>query len=895
MRVDELIDLDLAYAPPFSQRLGPDPPSRRPRRASARSGGTSAAHLADCGMALTRGAGGPRGATARSWGARSAGPTATLVDAWLAELLAGAEAECGRGGVALVAVGGYGRAELSLQSDIDVAAPPRRSLATSARFADRVWYPIWDEGLKLGHAVRTTREALTLAADDLDTATSLLQIRHLAGDADLTDDLRRPGARAVAEAGQALARGAVAPGARSATRPRARWRSCSSPTSRRAAAGCATCTRLRWAEAARSLLWEGDDPALEEAYDALLSARVELHRRTGRPGDRLLLEEQDAVAGGPRRGVGRRPDAHAWRRPPAPSPGAATTPGSRIDASLSGPLGWRARRDQADRARPRAPRRRGPPHRRRRPGRRPEPRAARRGGRRGRRHPHPPRLARSPGRRGRRRCPTRGRPRCGRALVDLLLAGHRAIPVIEALDQIGLWVHVLPEWEAVRSKPQRNAYHRFTVDRHLMETAPTPPASSPAPIGPTSSCSAPCSTTSARATPATTPRSASSCVADDRARAWGSRPTTSRCSQAMVRHHLLLPDVATRRDLDDPATIETVAEAVGDLRTLGLLAGLTEADSLATGPAAWGPWKADLVRDLVGSHRPRARRRHGRGGARRLPDRRAPRAPAGGQQVLRGEGDRLTVVAADRQGLFSRVTGVLALHGLGVLDAAVTSLDGMALEVLRVESSFGPTIAWEKVIADLEKVLEGRLALQARLAERARVYGGRQQASARCTSRRAWWSTTARPATPPWWRCTPSTPSACSTGSPGPWPSSTSTSCRAKVQTLGDRVVDAFYVRDMGGEKLTDPAALVEVERALLHELASDRSRLTASRSSVLRAAAFARSEHSSLRPPRVLRLHVLIGDSASDVGSSLMESIDAVVITADEARVPGFRIGSGC
>jgi [protein-PII] uridylyltransferase len=41
----------------------------------------------------------------------------------------------------------------------------------------------------------------------------------------------------------------------------------------------------------------------------------------------------------------------------------------------------------------------------------------------------------------------------------------------------------------------------------------------------------------------------------------------------------------------------------------------------------------------------------------------------------------------------------------------------------------------------------------------------------------------------------------------------------AKIQTLGDHVVDAFYVRDLAGGKLTDPATLVEVERALLHEL----------------------------------------------------------------------------
>jgi [protein-PII] uridylyltransferase len=55
--------------------------------------------------------------------------------------------------------------------------------------------------------------------------------------------------------------------------------------------------------------------------------------------------------------------------------------------------------------------------------------------------------------------------------ADLFFAGPGAIEVIETLDQVGLWVQLLPEWEPVRCKPQRNAYHRFTVDRHLCEAA----------------------------------------------------------------------------------------------------------------------------------------------------------------------------------------------------------------------------------------------------------------------------------------------------------------------------------------------------------------------------------------------------------------------------------------
>ena len=110
------------------------------------------------------------------------------MDTWLAELLAAVGAEHGLDDVALVAVGGYGRAELSLQSDIDVLLlhTGRSDIGT---LADGLWYPIWDEGVKLGHAVRTVREALSLASDDLDTATSLLQVRHVAGDEGLTEEL----------------------------------------------------------------------------------------------------------------------------------------------------------------------------------------------------------------------------------------------------------------------------------------------------------------------------------------------------------------------------------------------------------------------------------------------------------------------------------------------------------------------------------------------------------------------------------------------------------------------------------------------------------------------------------------------------------------------------------
>jgi len=77
------------------------------------------------------------------------------VDTWMRELWTNAGGP--DSGAALVAVGGYGRAELSPGSDIDVYLihDPKRDVGA---LAESIWYPIWDEGVKLGHAVRSVKE-----------------------------------------------------------------------------------------------------------------------------------------------------------------------------------------------------------------------------------------------------------------------------------------------------------------------------------------------------------------------------------------------------------------------------------------------------------------------------------------------------------------------------------------------------------------------------------------------------------------------------------------------------------------------------------------------------------------------------------------------------------------
>ncbi|HEY8524885.1 MAG TPA: [protein-PII] uridylyltransferase [Acidimicrobiales bacterium] len=733
------------------------------------------------------------------------------VDRWLAELLEVA-AEPDLAGVALAAVGGYGREELSLQSDIDVILLHAGRDDIGA-VADRVWYPIWDEGMKLGHSVRTVKEALALGADDLDTATSLLDLRHLGGDRSLTDEL-------AAKAELQWRKRAKRWLGTMAERVKARHRKAGDvafllePDLKEGHGGLRDVQGLRWAQAARTILWEGDHEALDAAYDLLLGVRVELHRRTGRPGDKLLLQDQDAVAHAlgyehaddMMRDVAVAARTIAWTSDDA---------WARIEASLAGPLG-RIRRerklapglvlrdgevhitDDADVA--------GDPA-----------LALRAAAAAARAQTQLDRssLARLAAEAAAPPEPWPDEVRA--AFVDLLLAGPPAIILLEALDQQGVWERYLPEWPTVRSKPQRNAYHRFTVDRHLWETAAEAAGLAGRVRRPDLLVLGALLHDLGKGEPGDHTANGIRLLETIGPR-MGLGADDAAVLVDLCRHHLLLPDVATRRDLADPATINGVARSVRSVEVLELLAALTEADSLATGPAAWSEWKAALVRQLVA--------RVGRALEGDAPAPIGPSFPsaaerellAAGESRIVTDGDRLTVVAPDRHGLFSRVAGVLSLHGLDVLDAAATTEHGWALQVYRVQSSFGPTFSWSRVVEDLERGLAGQLAIRARLAERAQVYGSRRRPVVGAVEPEVRFDLEASDE---------------ATVVEVHAPDAVGLLYRvtqaladldldivsAKVQTLGPQVVDSFYVRGRDGRKVADPVVLAEVERALLHAL----------------------------------------------------------------------------
>jgi [protein-PII] uridylyltransferase len=736
---------------------------------------------------------------------------AERMDGWLTSLYEGAAS--GADGVALLAVGGYGRAELAPQSDVDVLLL-HTGVKGIGSIAESIWYPMWDEGLKLGHAVRTPKEALALAADDLDTATSLVTVRHLAGDRALSDDLAE---RALALWRKRARRWL----AEISTRVRVRQAEAGEvafllePDLKEGRGGLRDVHAIRWAELAQAVMLEGDDAALEANHAVLLDARVELHRLTHRPGDRLLLEEQDDVAAA----LGC-PDADELMR--AVSTAARSIAWTsdevweRVDSSLSGPRGWRMARDQvlaadvvlregrvcltagADPA--------GDPLVLMRVA-----TAAAESDSRMERHTLDRLAAEAP------EVPAPWSDEARDLFTRLLLAGRPAIHVVDSLDQRDLFVRILPEWAAVRCKPQRNAFHRFTVDRHLCETAANASVLVDRVERPDLLVIGALLHDIGKGYPGDHTEVGIGVV-----RAIGERMgfvlDEITVLQDMVRHHLLLPEVATRRDLSDEGTIRFVADRISTLAMLRLMGALVEADSLATGPAAWSSWKAELLAELA------SRVAHLLGGA--GPDRAGETTfptpeqlarLAEGRRIIEGLDDQLLVISPDRPGLFSRVAAALSLNGLDVLAAAARTDGGMALETYRVESNFGPVIPWDRVIGDVEKALDGRLALEARLRDRAHVYANRSTVGAPSPPMVTFDNELSDAATVVEVRA----------------PDEVGVLYRitraisdldldirsAKVQTFDLDVLDAFYVQDRDGRKVTDPDYLRELERSILAAL----------------------------------------------------------------------------
>jgi [protein-PII] uridylyltransferase len=584
-----------------------------------------------------------------------------------------ADAGCPDTGVALVAVGGYGRRELAPFSDLDLLLVHDDGVEPG-EWAGALWYPLWDSGRPVDHAVRSVTGVLDQLDADLRVALGLLDLRHLAGDPNLTLRLRtavlagwrRDARRRLPELRRSVVDrhtlvGEVAHAA--------------VPDLKEGAGGLRDATVLHALVAS----WLVDVPHadLERSRRALLDVRDALHEVAGRATDRVAPEYWPEIA--ERLGL---PDAVAAQRHTRALARRTThisrLAWRRVDAVLRRPSASGPRRPQLDRVVPgiavsheevvldRGVRPDG------------DPllllRAAAEAAERG--------LVLAPATAARlvRDGAPLPEPWPGAArdlLVRLLAAGPGLLSVWETLDETGALGVLLPEWEPLRLLPHASVVHRFTVDRHLVET---------------------CIEASRLIRRVNRPdllvvaallhdigkggtvdhAVAGAPVARDVTRRLGFDDADAEVVATLVRWHLLLPETATTRDPEDPATVAAVTDRVADREVLALLAALTEADALATSDKAWTPWRAGLVRDLV--------RRAGAVLADVPPAEPTPAStvvPAlaeAGDVVVAVEpegvdGALVRVVAADRTGLLADAAAMLALERATVRSARAWTLE----------------------------------------------------------------------------------------------------------------------------------------------------------------------------------------------------------------------------
>ena len=388
----------------------------------------------------------------------------STVDTWVRDLFAEVTAGAGAalGGLCLMAVGGYGRGVLAPYSDLDLVMVHGGRRPPDEDLLRRLWYPMWDAGFQVGHTVRPRSWKASPHDDNLDTVTALLSGRPIAGDAEVGADLRdhtvrswrkqRDGWLQVLRA-RTIARHEAAGEAAFMLEPDLKL----------GRGGLRDAATVGWLEAADLRFHADDRAAVDEAERVLLDVRVALHRVTQRAEEILRLDDQDAVAE-----VARFSSAGAMMTQVA-------TVARDLDWVLEARWGYHDRRSKQNwpAARPLASGivlDHGEVHL--------SPTVSLAS--------EPALLLRLAVASARTQTPI-SRPTLDRLAAEVesfdgpwpagavdefvafLLEGDRAIPVWEALDHAGLIVRLLPEWAPVRARPQRNAYHRYTVDRHSWE------------------------------------------------------------------------------------------------------------------------------------------------------------------------------------------------------------------------------------------------------------------------------------------------------------------------------------------------------------------------------------------------------------------------------------------
>ncbi len=790
------------------------------------------------------------------WSARR---RAELFDDALGEMFEAAQAPPG---VALAALGGYGRFQQLPRSDVDLLiVHDGRQADAVADLTQRLLYPLWDGGFEIGQAVRTPSECEQIAAERLDALASMLDLRPIAGDARLAaeaaDRVLVLAAADVAGFARALREDAAARADRFGVTAYLL-----EPDLKQGAGGLRDLQAVRWVArvAGDTLVRTPEREALADAEEFLTRARSAQQFETGKRGDRLPLELQAPIAramgftdeprliaeDGLMRAVFEHARAVRW---------IAANVLARAEANVPMPTEDPVAFDDADAALEALA-------------------AAAESG-------EPP-TARVLDSLDATAVPEQvaWTDRTLGAFLRILRAGEAGVAALDALDRAGLLARLLPAWGDVRCRPQRDPYHRFTVDTHLTTALvemgrlldgaddDDPLIAGARSHGPDRDgllLGALLHDIGKTGEGGHVP--AGSRIAGEALDRMRVRGPTRELAAFLVAEHLLLPDTATRRDLTDENLVLDVAARVGSPERLAALTLLAKADAAATGPAAWTPWRQTLLRELVTRvHRVYDRGDMGLELAQQLTDHveavrellsgepepavdrfvfRMPRgyflaiepdriarhyatiAPDVGSTEVRAATEpgekpgtyELLVVAADRPGLLSTIAGAVALAGLSILTAqAFTTDDAVAVDLFEVEGVFEPEIdesRWREFRGVLRRAVEGRLSLDHRVAERRARYPAPRShtpVTVAVDNEASDYSTVIEVGAPDRIGLLYDITSALA--------DLTLDVHLAKVATYTGRVIDAFYVRDGLGRKVIDPAQVAEIESTVRARLA---------------------------------------------------------------------------
>jgi len=607
-------------------------------------------------------------------------------DRFLSELFSTAEKADGRKNlgkeIALAAVGGYGRGELSPGSDLDILFlhSGKVSAEELKAFVDNVLYPLWDKK-SVDHSVRTRSETRDATSSDLRVATGLLDIRLIAGNPDLVagvqldalDFWRKNAKENLAGLHKSLQERHVRAGelayllepdlkeARGGLRDIQALRAISS-----SAAIAVPLEKISWAEG------------------TLNNVRESLHIASGRGKDRLLFQEQDKVAR-----LLDYPDADAMMSDVARAARSVdyllnytwhalehkgkdglgrilkrpriTTVAKNVSASnreiVIDPftsldddpvVGLRAAATAAQLGLPLS-------------------------------LDTCTELSKNL-KSGQGKLPTPWPREARELLISLIGAGEAMVGIFESLDQEEIIFEWIPEWMSVRSLPQRNALHRHTVDRHMVETAVHAAKLTRKVQRPDLLLFAALFHDIGKGAQEDHSLRGLRLI-EPIAQRIGFDAKEIEILKNLVLHHLLLSSTATRRDLDDPATIQSIVSLIPDVNTLELLHALSIADGEATGSAGWSDWKATLVNDLV------QRVKRAMAGAEfaqqpEVSEKQMAQAEKGELRVILEEhssGYAVEVIAPDKPGLLSIVAGVFNISRLDVKSARTKTLGNSAV------------------------------------------------------------------------------------------------------------------------------------------------------------------------------------------------------------------------